>query len=66
MRELIILLAVLLLAFLIYKPIMNIASRDMAKRTKAGKSNSVVYAILLLPLLGPLLYLAFRNQIRVR
>lgn len=56
-----ILLAVIVLAFFIYRPILRIASRDLAARSAAGQSNGVVYAILLLPLLGPFLYLGVRR-----
>ncbi len=54
-------LALILIAFLIYRPIMKLARRDMAARTAAGLSNSLVYAILLLPVLGPLFYLLVRK-----
>ncbi|PPK87217.1 hypothetical protein CLV84_0153 [Neolewinella xylanilytica] len=56
-----ILLVLILVGVLIYRPIMKLARRDMAARTAAGLSNSVVYAILLLPVIGPVFYLLVRR-----
>ena len=55
------LLGLILLGVFVYRPIMKLARRDMAARTAAGLSNSFVYAILLLPILGPLFYLLVRK-----
>ena len=63
MGNTLLILAVLLLAVLIYRPILALAGKDMAARTAAGKSNGIVYAILLLPLLGPFVYLAIRSRL---
>ncbi|WP_420458677.1 hypothetical protein [Neolewinella sp.] len=54
-------IAVIVLAVLIYRPILRIAREDMAARKRAGYSNSYVYAILLFPILGPLVYLLVRR-----
>jgi hypothetical protein len=56
-------LAALLLAVLIYRPILKQAGEDMAARSRAGLSNGIVYALILLPLLGPLIYLAIRKSL---
>ena len=54
-------IAVIILAVLIYRPILRIAREDMTVRKRAGYSNSYVYAILLFPILGPLVYLLLRR-----
>ncbi|MTB50561.1 hypothetical protein [Lewinella sp. W8] len=66
MRDTLILLLILIIAFAIYWPIMRIARRDLAERNQAGLGNGVVYAILLLPLFGPIIYLLLRNRFRVK
>lgn len=55
------LLVLILVGVVIYRPIMKLARRDMAARSAAGLSNSVVYAILLLPVVGPVFYLLVRK-----
>ena len=55
------LLGLILIGVFVYRPIMKLARRDMAARTAAGLTNSFVYAILLLPILGPLFYLLVRK-----
>ena len=55
-------LLIIVLAFLIYAPILRVARADMAQRKERGKSNSVVYALLLFPVLGPLLYVLLRKR----
>ena len=54
--------AVIVLIVLLYRPIMRQAWEDMARRSQAGLSNSYVYAILLFPILGPLMYLLVRKS----
>jgi hypothetical protein len=66
MRDTLILLLILVIAIAVYWPIMRIARRDLAERNEAGMGNGVVYAILLLPLFGPIIYLVFRNRFRVK
>ncbi len=56
-------LAVIVVAVLIYRPILKIANADMAARSRSGRSNGVVYAILLFPLVGPLCYLLIRKSL---
>ncbi len=56
-------LAVILLAVLIYRPILKVASADMAARSRSGLSNGIIYAILLFPLIGPLVYLLIRKSL---
>lgn len=54
-------IAVIVLAVIIYRPILRLAREDMAARKRVGWGNGVVYAILLIPLFGPLLYLLVRK-----
>ncbi len=63
MRNTLLILAILILAVLIYRPILAIAGKDMAARSAAGKSNGIVYAVLLFPLVGPFVYLAIRGRL---
>lgn len=56
------LLAILILAFCIYFPIIRIAKKDMETRTMAGMSTTPILMFLLLPLVGPLLYVLFRKN----
>lgn len=55
-------LAVLLLAVCIYYPIAKIAKRDMATRNQAGMSSTPILYFMMLPIVGPLLYLLFRKS----
>ncbi len=55
-------LLVLAVAFMVYGPILRVARGDLAARKRAGLSNSVVYALLLFPILGPLLYVVLRKR----
>lgn len=66
MRDTLILLLILVIALAVYWPIMRIARKDLAERARAGLGNGVVYAVLLLPLFGPLIYLLLRNRFRVK
>ena len=65
MQKTLILLGVVLAAGLIYWPILKIARRDIAARQRLGLSNGVLYTVLLIPLLGPFVYLVFRGYFRV-
>ena len=56
-------LAAILIVAVLYWPIMRMAREDMAARSRAGLGNGVVYAILLLPLFGPLVYLLLRRAL---
>lgn len=57
-----ILLAVLLLAFCIYYPIAKIAKSDMAERNRAGLSSTPILYFLMLPIVGPLVYMLVRKR----
>lgn len=46
---------------LIYWPIIRMANREMAERRLAGKSDQSIMLLLLIPILGPLIYLAIRQ-----
>jgi len=65
MKQTLVLLAVLAVAVAVYWPILKKANRDIAARSAAGLSNSVLYAVLLFPLVGPVLYLVFRRHFAV-
>jgi len=66
MRQTLILFAVLAVAVAIYWPILRKARVDMNERAKAGISNGPLYAVLLLPLIGPIVYLIFRRHFMVK
>ena len=66
MQQFWVMLGVLTVAVLIYWPILRIARVDMARRSQAGLSNGIVYAVLLLPLVGPVVYLVFRRFFAVQ
>lgn len=58
-------IAVLLLAFCVYYPIMKLARKDMAARSDKGMSNTTILMILMVPILGPILYILFRRSFKV-
>ena len=66
MTHTLLILAVIVAAALVYYPILKRARVTLAERSAAGKSNGVMYAILLFPLIGPFLYLLFRRQLEVK
>lgn len=59
------LIAVLLLAFCVYYPIMKLARKDMAARAEQGMSNTAILMVLMVPILGPILYVLFRRSFRI-
>ncbi|NJC27201.1 hypothetical protein [Neolewinella antarctica] len=65
MRQFLVMLAVLIVAVLIYWPILKKARVDLAERSQAGLSNGIVYAVLLFPLVGPVVYLLLRRHFAV-
>ncbi|MEM9928868.1 MAG: hypothetical protein AAF840_03525 [Bacteroidota bacterium] len=66
MQNTLLLLLVIAIAVAIYWPILKKARIDIDARAKAGLSNSVLYAVLLLPLVGPIIYLVFRSKFQVK
>ncbi len=64
MPDWLILTIAMILIGLLYISVLGLAMKDMGWRKERGKSNSVLVAILLLPLLGPLIYLVFRSAFR--
>lgn len=58
-------IAVLLLAFCIYYPIMKLARKDMTARSNQGMSNTTILMILMIPILGPILYILFRRNFKI-
>lgn len=65
MRQFLVLLGVLIVAVAVYWPILKIARADLAARSKAGLSNGIVYAVLLFPLIGPIVFLVLRRHFSV-
>lgn len=65
MRQTLIFLAVLVVAVAIYWPILRIAREDITKRSQAGLGNGILFAVLLVPLFGPIIYLLFRRHFAV-
>lgn len=65
MQKTLVLLGVLIVAVAVYWPILRVAREDIAARARAGLSNSMLYAVLLMPLFGPLIYLVVRRYFRV-
>lgn len=66
MQQTLITLAVIVFAGLIYWPILKIARRTIAERDAAGLSNGLLYAVLLLPLIGPFVFLLVRGRFAVK
>lgn len=60
-KDSILFIAVLGIAFAIYYPIMRLARKDMAARTQNGLNSTPILMLLMLPILGPILYLLFRK-----
>lgn len=65
MKQTLLLLVVIIVAAIIYWPILKKARVDIAARTKAGLSNGGLYAVLMIPLVGPFVYLLFRRHFSV-
>lgn len=65
MQNTLTLLLILAIAVAIYWPILRKARVDIAARTRAGLSNTPLFAVLLIPLVGPIIYLVFRGRFRV-
>ncbi len=65
MKDTLLLLCILAVAVAIYWPILRIARQDIADRANAGLGNGMLYAVLLLPLFGPIIYLLLRSRFRV-
>ena len=59
-------IAVIVVAILLYRPILRLARTDMATRKAAGLGSGIVYAVLLFPILGPLVYLLVRKALLPR
>lgn len=65
MRQTLVFLAILVAAVAIYWPILRKARVDIAARSQAGLGNGALFAILLIPLVGPIIYLVFRKHFMV-
>lgn|GEM_PF-2025384 len=66
MQQTLVFIAVLIVAVAIYWPILKKARADISARSAAGLGNGMLYAVLLIPLLGPILYLVFRKRFAVK
>ena len=65
MQNTLVLFAILAVAVAIYWPILKKARVDIAARDRAGLGNGALYAVLLIPLVGPIIYLVFRRYFAV-
>jgi len=65
MKDTLVLISILAVAVAIYWPILRLARADITARANAGLGNGMLYAVLLLPLVGPVVYLLFRSRFRV-
>ena len=65
MQNTLVLFAILAVAVAVYWPILKKARIDIAARDQAGLSNGPLYAVLLIPLVGPIVYLVFRRPLAV-
>ncbi len=63
MRDYLIIFGLLVLVGIIYVPLLGIAKRDIAERTREGKSSTIVFLFLFLPIVGPLVYLLVRKRL---
>lgn len=66
MKQTFVFLVVLVVAIAVYWPILKKARTDIAARSAAGLSNGLLFAVLLIPLFGPIVYLALRSRFRVK
>ncbi len=66
MQNTLVLFAILAVAVAVYWPILKKARIDIAARDRAGLSNGPLYAVLLIPLVGPIVYLVFRRHFAVK
>lgn len=66
MQQTLVFLAILILAVGIYWPILKKARTDISARSAAGLGNGILFAVLLIPLFGPIIYLIFRKQFAVK
>ncbi|MFT5998746.1 MAG: hypothetical protein ACI81P_001201 [Neolewinella sp.] len=57
---------ILAVAVAIYWPILRIARKTITARGQAGRSNSILFAVLLIPLFGPLIFLVVRGRFEVK
>jgi len=65
MQNTLVLFAILAVAVAVYWPILKKARIDIAARDRAGLRNGPLYAVLLIPLAGPIVYLVFRRYFAV-
>ena len=66
MQQTLVFLAVLIVAVAIYWPILKKARADISARSAAGMGNGLLFAVLLIPLFGPIIYLVFRKKFAVK
>ncbi|TXF89444.1 hypothetical protein FUA23_10790 [Neolewinella aurantiaca] len=66
MQQTLVFLAVLIVAVAIYWPILKKARGDISARSAAGMGNGLLFAVLLIPLFGPIIYLIFRKKFSVK
>jgi hypothetical protein len=65
MQQKLVFFLILAVAVAIYWPILRVARKTITARAQAGLSNSILFAVLLIPLFGPIIYLVFRRKFAV-
>jgi hypothetical protein len=66
MKQTLVFVAVLIIAVAIYWPILKKARTDISARSAAGLGNGLLFAVLLIPLFGPIIYLLVRSRFQVK
>ncbi|MCX8210862.1 MAG: hypothetical protein ACJATN_002532 [Neolewinella sp.] len=66
MQQTLVFLVILIVAVGIYWPILKKARTDISARSAAGLGSGLLFAVLLIPLFGPVIYLVFRKQFAVK
>lgn len=66
MQQKLVFFLILAVAIAIYWPILRIARKTITARAQAGLSNSILFAVLLIPLFGPIIFLVVRGRFAVK
>ncbi len=66
MQQTLVFVAILAVAVAIYWPILKKARKTIEVRAAAGLGNGILFAVLLIPLFGPIIYLVFRKRFEVK
>jgi hypothetical protein len=66
MQQKLVFFLILAVAVAIYWPILRIARKTITARAQAGLSNSILFAVLLIPLFGPIIFLLVKERFVVK